>query len=192
MVGVEIGKFGDEWHPNKHTRPHPTDAYGTIEFQGGPHPTKAQVSRKIEGIRWKSKSCDKKLKRCKDLSSTFNLSWKYSLLCTRSTFLFNFWLPSKGSTQSGGAQLSDLPSNCDWLRLVSVISWYARLIIIDCFCLPFCSLLFLPLAPQSSSIIYLLKVFKVIIFFPSFFSTFAWHMTHVPNYWYNYLQRNGI
>lgn len=81
VVGVEIGKFGDEWHPNKHTRPHPTDAYGTIEFQGGPHPTKAQVNRKIEGERV---SCDKKLKRCKDLSSTFNLSWKYSLLCIRS------------------------------------------------------------------------------------------------------------
>lgn len=29
--------------PNKHTRSHPTDAYGTIEFQGSAHPTKAQV-----------------------------------------------------------------------------------------------------------------------------------------------------
>lgn len=31
--------------PFKHTRPHPTDAYGTIEFQGGAHPTKAQYVR---------------------------------------------------------------------------------------------------------------------------------------------------
>lgn len=36
----------DQWGPGKNTRPSPTDAYGTIEFQGGPHsthPTKAQV-----------------------------------------------------------------------------------------------------------------------------------------------------
>lgn len=32
--------------PTKHTRAQPTDAYGTIEFQGGAHPTKAQVSLK--------------------------------------------------------------------------------------------------------------------------------------------------
>lgn len=31
--------------PTKHTRAQPTDAYGTIEFQGGAHPTKAQVSK---------------------------------------------------------------------------------------------------------------------------------------------------
>lgn len=41
--GIEPGSPGDIWLPNKHTRPHPTDAYGTIEFQGGAHPTKAQV-----------------------------------------------------------------------------------------------------------------------------------------------------
>lgn len=35
------------WVPFKHTRPHPTDAYGTIEFQGGAHPTKAQVCAHI-------------------------------------------------------------------------------------------------------------------------------------------------
>lgn len=35
--------LGDLWHPQKHTRAHPTDAYGTIEFQGSAHPTKAQV-----------------------------------------------------------------------------------------------------------------------------------------------------
>lgn len=33
----------ESWAPSKHTQPSPTDAYGTIEFQGGPHPTKAQV-----------------------------------------------------------------------------------------------------------------------------------------------------
>lgn len=31
------------WSVSRHTVPSPTDAYGTIEFQGGPHPTKAQV-----------------------------------------------------------------------------------------------------------------------------------------------------
>lgn len=43
IPGIEAGSPGDMWLPNKHTRPHPTDAYGTIEFQGGAHPTKAQV-----------------------------------------------------------------------------------------------------------------------------------------------------
>lgn len=44
VVGIDVGVAGDLWQPNKHTRPHPTDAYGTIEFQGSAHPTKAQVS----------------------------------------------------------------------------------------------------------------------------------------------------
>lgn len=35
----------EQWSPGKNTRPFPTDAYGTIEFQGGPHPTKAQVKK---------------------------------------------------------------------------------------------------------------------------------------------------
>ncbi|XP_023245943.1 transient receptor potential cation channel trpm [Copidosoma floridanum] len=35
----------DEWSPGKNTKPCPTDAYGTIEFQGLPHPTKAQYVR---------------------------------------------------------------------------------------------------------------------------------------------------
>ena len=34
----------DKWNVSVHTELQPTDAYGTIEFQGGPHPTKAQVS----------------------------------------------------------------------------------------------------------------------------------------------------
>lgn len=33
----------EAWTAARHTRAQPTDAYGTIEFQGGPHPTKAQV-----------------------------------------------------------------------------------------------------------------------------------------------------
>ncbi|KAG8229410.1 hypothetical protein J437_LFUL000931, partial [Ladona fulva] len=33
------------WSPSRHTQPSPTDAYGTIEFQGGPHPSKAQYVR---------------------------------------------------------------------------------------------------------------------------------------------------
>jgi len=32
------------WSSLKHTVVSATDAYGTIEFQGGPHPTKAQVN----------------------------------------------------------------------------------------------------------------------------------------------------
>lgn len=44
IPGIEPGSPGDLWLPNKHTRPHATDAYGTIEFQGGAHPTKAQVN----------------------------------------------------------------------------------------------------------------------------------------------------
>lgn len=43
IPGIEAGTPGDVWIPYKHTRAHPTDAYGTIEFQGGAHPTKAQV-----------------------------------------------------------------------------------------------------------------------------------------------------
>ncbi|KAK0173426.1 hypothetical protein PV328_006622 [Microctonus aethiopoides] len=35
----------EQWSPGKNTRPSPTDSYGTIEFQGGPHPTKAQYVR---------------------------------------------------------------------------------------------------------------------------------------------------
>uniref|UniRef100_A0A336KEI0 CSON007033 protein n=1 Tax=Culicoides sonorensis TaxID=179676 RepID=A0A336KEI0_CULSO len=45
VPGIEIGSPGDVWLAHKHTRPHPTDAYGTIEFQGGAHPTKAQYVR---------------------------------------------------------------------------------------------------------------------------------------------------
>ncbi|KAL7047046.1 hypothetical protein ACKWTF_002774 [Chironomus riparius] len=45
VVGIDIGILGDVWLPHKHTRAHPTDAYGTIEFQGSAHPTKAQYVR---------------------------------------------------------------------------------------------------------------------------------------------------
>ncbi|XP_062708443.1 transient receptor potential cation channel trpm isoform X7 [Aedes albopictus] len=45
VPGIEPGVLGDIWQPQKHTRPQPTDAYGTIEFQGGAHPTKAQYVR---------------------------------------------------------------------------------------------------------------------------------------------------
>ncbi|XP_064607878.1 transient receptor potential cation channel subfamily M member 3-like isoform X2 [Liolophura sinensis] len=38
-------KLDEKWHPNKHTEAKPTDAYGTIEFQGAPHPSKAQYMR---------------------------------------------------------------------------------------------------------------------------------------------------
>ncbi|XP_047469379.1 transient receptor potential cation channel trpm-like isoform X1 [Penaeus chinensis] len=33
------------WSPSRHTQLQPTDAYGTLEFQGGAHPTKAQYIR---------------------------------------------------------------------------------------------------------------------------------------------------
>ncbi|XP_041632705.1 transient receptor potential cation channel trpm isoform X5 [Drosophila kikkawai] len=45
IPGIESGSPGDLWLPTKHTRPQTTDAYGTIEFQGGAHPTKAQYVR---------------------------------------------------------------------------------------------------------------------------------------------------
>lgn len=37
----------ESWSPGKNTRSSATDAYGTIEFQGLPHPTKAQVRPKL-------------------------------------------------------------------------------------------------------------------------------------------------
>ncbi|XP_068894192.1 transient receptor potential cation channel trpm isoform X6 [Tenebrio molitor] len=36
---------GDIWYPSRCTIASPTDAYGTLEFQGGPHPSKAQYIR---------------------------------------------------------------------------------------------------------------------------------------------------
>ncbi|XP_043247449.1 transient receptor potential cation channel trpm-like [Amphibalanus amphitrite] len=38
-------KGDDHWSPLRHTTLHPTDAYGTIEFQDGAHPSKAQYAR---------------------------------------------------------------------------------------------------------------------------------------------------
>ncbi|XP_061172975.1 transient receptor potential cation channel subfamily M member 3-like isoform X2 [Saccostrea echinata] len=35
----------ERWHPYSHTESKPTDAYGTLEFQGAPHPSKAQYVR---------------------------------------------------------------------------------------------------------------------------------------------------
>lgn len=35
----------ERWHPYTHTETLPTDAYGTLEFQGAPHPSKAQYVR---------------------------------------------------------------------------------------------------------------------------------------------------
>ncbi|CAL1532413.1 unnamed protein product [Lymnaea stagnalis] len=37
--------ISEKWHPFRHTEQRNTDAYGTIEFQGGPHPSKAQYIR---------------------------------------------------------------------------------------------------------------------------------------------------
>ncbi|GBN23035.1 hypothetical protein AVEN_5426-1 [Araneus ventricosus] len=33
----------EHWSPSRHTAPSPTDAFGTIEFQGSAHPLKAQL-----------------------------------------------------------------------------------------------------------------------------------------------------
>ncbi|XP_069671775.1 transient receptor potential cation channel trpm isoform X1 [Periplaneta americana] len=47
-TGVDVDSYkavDQQWTPSKHTQPSPTDAYGTIEFQGGPHPSKAQYVR---------------------------------------------------------------------------------------------------------------------------------------------------
>ncbi|KAI9554622.1 hypothetical protein GHT06_019895 [Daphnia sinensis] len=44
--GVEsVGEPGEVWAPTFHTVSSPTDAYGTIDFLGGPHPNKAQFIR---------------------------------------------------------------------------------------------------------------------------------------------------
>lgn len=44
--GVEsVGEPGEVWGPSRHTISSPTDAYGTIDFLGGPHPNKAQFIR---------------------------------------------------------------------------------------------------------------------------------------------------
>ena len=43
LKGTCPGDVDEKWNVLRHTELIPTDAYGTIEFQGGPHPTKAQV-----------------------------------------------------------------------------------------------------------------------------------------------------
>ncbi|KAJ8304156.1 hypothetical protein KUTeg_017739 [Tegillarca granosa] len=42
---LEILQQPERWHPYSHTEARPTDAFGTIEFQGAPHPSKAQYVR---------------------------------------------------------------------------------------------------------------------------------------------------
>ncbi|XP_060805622.1 transient receptor potential cation channel trpm isoform X10 [Amyelois transitella] len=42
---IAVAAPGEAWVPARHTHAVPTDAYGTVEFQGGPHPTKAQYVR---------------------------------------------------------------------------------------------------------------------------------------------------
>ncbi|VDL72714.1 unnamed protein product [Nippostrongylus brasiliensis] len=44
-LGRRTGKLGERWSLKKHTICLPTNAFGTIEFQGGPHPHKAQYVR---------------------------------------------------------------------------------------------------------------------------------------------------
>ena len=43
VLSCVVGPGQEKWSVQQHTELIPTDAYGTIEFQGGPHPTKAQV-----------------------------------------------------------------------------------------------------------------------------------------------------
>lgn len=40
-----VGEAGEVWAPAHHTVSSPTDAFGTIDFLGGPHPNKAQFIR---------------------------------------------------------------------------------------------------------------------------------------------------
>ncbi|KAK3097474.1 hypothetical protein FSP39_009961, partial [Pinctada imbricata] len=42
---LEEPGVNERWHPYGHTEAQPTDAYGTVEFQGAPHPSKAQYVR---------------------------------------------------------------------------------------------------------------------------------------------------
>ncbi|XP_069361506.1 transient receptor potential cation channel trpm isoform X8 [Maniola hyperantus] len=44
-TNIPTAPAGEAWVPTRHTQAAPTDAYGTVEFQGGPHPTKAQYVR---------------------------------------------------------------------------------------------------------------------------------------------------
>ncbi|XP_061384200.1 transient receptor potential cation channel trpm isoform X3 [Danaus plexippus] len=44
-ANIPVAPPGEAWVPQRHTQAGPTDAYGTVEFQGGPHPTKAQYVR---------------------------------------------------------------------------------------------------------------------------------------------------
>ncbi|XP_021919467.1 transient receptor potential cation channel trpm isoform X2 [Zootermopsis nevadensis] len=48
-TGLDVDSYKvleqQQWTPSRNTQPSPTDAYGTIEFQGGPHPSKAQYVR---------------------------------------------------------------------------------------------------------------------------------------------------
>lgn len=47
LVDTNSMPAGEIWYPSRCTVANPTDAYGTLEFQGGPHPSKAQVSDSI-------------------------------------------------------------------------------------------------------------------------------------------------
>lgn len=42
---TSVGEPGEVWAPAHHTVSSPTDAFGTIDFLGGPHPNKAQFIR---------------------------------------------------------------------------------------------------------------------------------------------------
>ncbi|VDM92442.1 unnamed protein product, partial [Litomosoides sigmodontis] len=44
-LATKLAKASEKWTIRKHTALFPTDAYGTIEFQGAPHPYKAQYLR---------------------------------------------------------------------------------------------------------------------------------------------------
>ena len=46
ISAIRVAYPAQKWSVSQHTEASPTDAYGIIEFQGGPHPTKAQVRNK--------------------------------------------------------------------------------------------------------------------------------------------------
>ncbi|KAI4468010.1 endonuclease-reverse transcriptase [Holotrichia oblita] len=80
----------DIWIPSKHTKCLPTDAYGTIEFQGGPHPCKAQKFSvlMINKVTLAHLNIRSLLPSLPDLSDYLHLH-NFSVFCLSETWLSN-------------------------------------------------------------------------------------------------------
>lgn len=57
-AGRRIPSTTERWQVKTHTREMSTNAYGTVEFQGGPHPTRARVSKSTKTTACRKKSHD--------------------------------------------------------------------------------------------------------------------------------------